>query len=213
MFTSQKALFRNGSQRLLGGVCSGLSVYFGVNKSLIRVAFLFSTLFFGIIIPLYIFAWALIPKARTISDKARMNGEPEVFQKEWNFKEPVNSSTEKAVNVQPFSKPVEMVLRTSSVLLGALILFFTLGLAIGSPLILELFWSIEFNTVNIYFNPIIGLFSEGEEFGVSALITILKVGLPGVILILKGVDLSNKQHANRFITVWILSVLISYFFL
>lgn len=211
MMVAQKALFRDGSKRLLGGVCAGLSHYFGVNLSLIRVGFLLSTFFFGIAIPLYIITWALIPKARTDKDKARMFGAFESFEKSVPFyqKEQERSKSNLVISNSILIKSAKFF----SLALGLTISFFTIGLAISSPLVLELFWEIKFNSINIYFNPIIGLFTEVEKFGLKELMKLLWVGLPGVILILKSLNVGSQKIANRLITTWLFVGVYTYFFL
>jgi phage shock protein PspC (stress-responsive transcriptional regulator) len=71
-----KTIFRDGDSRILGGVCAGLSHYFGIDKLFIRIAFLILTFAgFGFTIPVYIILWAIIPKARSTADKLKMQGE------------------------------------------------------------------------------------------------------------------------------------------
>lgn len=147
MFATQKQLFRDSSKRLLGGVCAGLGHYFGVSRALIRIAFLISIFFFGISIPLYIISWALIPKARSVNEKARMKSGFDTS------KTVSKNKKERHLNFTWLSK----LINTLSVLVGGFIILFTFGLAFGSPLFLELFCEIKVNAINIYFNPIINL--------------------------------------------------------
>ncbi|MBR6120983.1 MAG: PspC domain-containing protein [Prevotella sp.] len=56
-----KNLYRS-NDRVLGGVCAGLAEYFGLDITLVRLAYAvltFCTAFSGIII--YIIAWIIIP--------------------------------------------------------------------------------------------------------------------------------------------------------
>jgi phage shock protein PspC (stress-responsive transcriptional regulator) len=72
-----KRLFRDPDNKVIGGVCSGMAAYFGVEDPLwVRIGFviLFFTFGFG---PLaYIIAWILIPEAKTASDRLAMMGHP-----------------------------------------------------------------------------------------------------------------------------------------
>jgi phage shock protein PspC (stress-responsive transcriptional regulator) len=76
--TQKKRMFRDPDDKVLGGVCSGLSAYFGISDPLwlrvIMVIFLF--LSFGTAFWIYVILWIIIPKAKTASDKLQMKGEP-----------------------------------------------------------------------------------------------------------------------------------------
>ena len=71
-----RTIFRDGDSRIVGGVCAGLSHYFGIEKLFIRIVFLILTFAgIGFTIPIYIILWAIIPKARSRADKLKMQGE------------------------------------------------------------------------------------------------------------------------------------------
>lgn len=72
-----KRLFRDPDDKKIGGVCAGIAAYFGIEDPLwVRLGFiaLIFTGGFGIIT--YIILWALLPVAKTASDKLAMRGEP-----------------------------------------------------------------------------------------------------------------------------------------
>jgi phage shock protein PspC (stress-responsive transcriptional regulator) len=56
-----KRLYRTRDGRIIAGVCSGLAVYFGVDPTLIRLAFAVLAVFGAVGILLYLGAWAVIP--------------------------------------------------------------------------------------------------------------------------------------------------------
>ena len=71
-----KKLFRNPKDKIVAGVCSGLSNYFGITEPIwIRLFFVVLTLS-GMSILLYIVLMILMPKARTEADFKAMRGEP-----------------------------------------------------------------------------------------------------------------------------------------
>jgi phage shock protein PspC (stress-responsive transcriptional regulator) len=74
-YTAEKRLFRNPDDRILGGVCSGLGAYFGIEQVWIRLAFAFAFFFAGSGLLLYIILWIVIPEAKTTADKLQMRGE------------------------------------------------------------------------------------------------------------------------------------------
>jgi len=70
-----KRLFRDPEDKVVGGVCSGIAAYFGVNDPLwIRLGMAF-VIFSGIGFPLYFILWAIVPSAKTSSDRLSMRGE------------------------------------------------------------------------------------------------------------------------------------------
>ncbi len=71
----EKRLFRDGDRAMIGGVCAGVAAYFNVDVVIIRAIYVFTFLTFGIGFLLYLVLWALVPMARTSSDKLRMKGQ------------------------------------------------------------------------------------------------------------------------------------------
>ena len=72
---TEKRLFRDGDRAMIGGVCAGVAAYFNVEVLIIRAIYVFTFLTFGIGFLLYIVLWAIVPMARTSSDKLRMKGQ------------------------------------------------------------------------------------------------------------------------------------------
>lgn len=52
---------RDISNKIIGGVCSGIARKLGIDPLLIRILFIFSALFRGLFIPVYIILWIVIP--------------------------------------------------------------------------------------------------------------------------------------------------------
>ncbi|MFN0031805.1 MAG: PspC domain-containing protein [Flavobacteriales bacterium] len=74
---SQRKLYRDADDKVLAGVCAGLSHYFSIDPIIIRLIVVL--LFFvsgGSAILGYIIMWALVPKAETTAEKLKMRGEP-----------------------------------------------------------------------------------------------------------------------------------------
>ncbi|MDO5654644.1 MAG: PspC domain-containing protein [Flavobacteriaceae bacterium] len=83
---SSKKLFRDPDDKKLGGVCSGLGHFLGIDATWVRiitVVLLFvDPIFFSVastIIIAYFILWLVVPEARTTSDKLQMRGEPVNF--------------------------------------------------------------------------------------------------------------------------------------
>lgn len=91
-YRTGKRLFRNTDDEVVGGVCSGIAAYFGIQDAVwVRLFFVIFTLSGGFGVPLYIILWIILPKAETASDRLSMRGEPinfttigNIIQKEFN---------------------------------------------------------------------------------------------------------------------------------
>ena len=57
-----RRLYRSGNDKILGGVCGGLGEYFGIDPTLIRLAWIIFSLVYGSGILAYIIAWIIIPR-------------------------------------------------------------------------------------------------------------------------------------------------------
>lgn len=74
--TPTKRLYRNPDDKRVGGVCSGLSIFFGIDVVLIRVIFLIA-LFFGTCgFWMYLAVWIAAPEALTADQKCELHGLP-----------------------------------------------------------------------------------------------------------------------------------------
>ena len=72
-----KRLYRDPNDKILGGVCSGLAAYFGTQDTVwMRIAFFIFSMLAGSGVIIYLVMWAIIPPARTVSDRLEMMGEP-----------------------------------------------------------------------------------------------------------------------------------------
>lgn len=72
----RRRIFRDGDDKVLFGVCSGLSHHFGIDPIWLRLAFGLSFLIGGFGLMLYILLAIVMPKARTAAEKLEMMGEP-----------------------------------------------------------------------------------------------------------------------------------------
>lgn len=72
----RKKLFRDPQDKMLGGVMSGLSHYFGGDVLIWRLAILLLTIFTsGTFLLVYIILWFIVPQAKTAEDMLLMNGQ------------------------------------------------------------------------------------------------------------------------------------------
>ncbi|MDO1500112.1 PspC domain-containing protein [Winogradskyella maritima] len=74
---SSKKLYRDTDNSYIGGVSSGLSHYLGIDMVWVRLLWILLALGSGgTFILIYLLFWALVPEARTTSEKLTMTGDP-----------------------------------------------------------------------------------------------------------------------------------------
>lgn len=71
-----RRLFRDPDGKLIAGVASGLASFVGLPSWLVRLLFIALLPFFGTTVVIYLLLWALVPMARTTTDKLQMRGRP-----------------------------------------------------------------------------------------------------------------------------------------
>jgi len=75
-FKTGKRLFRDPEDKVVAGVASGLSAYFGITDPIIiRILFVLFTISGGLGVLSYLVLWIAVPKARSSSDFLSMKGE------------------------------------------------------------------------------------------------------------------------------------------
>lgn len=72
-----KKFYRDGENKVIAGVSSGLAAYFGVDPTIVRVVLgvcLISGVLSGFVVIMYLLLWIVSPVAETLSDKMEMRG-------------------------------------------------------------------------------------------------------------------------------------------
>ncbi|HRF79558.1 MAG TPA: PspC domain-containing protein, partial [Flavobacteriales bacterium] len=71
-----KRFFRDTEDKWLGGVLGGLGAYIGMDPLWLRIAMIALVLAsVGVLIPIYVLLWILVPKADSAADRLQMRGE------------------------------------------------------------------------------------------------------------------------------------------
>lgn len=223
-----KRLFRNPDDKKLGGVCSGIAAYFGVEDPLwIRLLFI-GLLFTGFGAISYLILWILVPEASTTADKLAMRGEPatieniaKAVEEEFNeLGERINewgsdsgkkkSDGTAASGIKGFlTNAVNFIGQVSGVIITlVLALIKILGVFIGAVIILVLLALIIALTAaaSVMF-PFIGTFTSADYFNSYLLLIsgFLLIGIPLFAVILTGIRLVSKFRPAR-ITYTIMAV-------
>lgn len=120
-----KKLFRNPDDKVLGGVASGLSGYFGIDTPYIRLAFVFLTIAGGSGVVIYLILWIITPAASSITERIKMKGGEITLDS-------IDSTVKETINPLPVTpeSTLKKVLMTPFRVLGQVIE--ALGSAFGS---------------------------------------------------------------------------------
>lgn len=131
----KKRMYRNIDERVLGGVCSGLGNYFGLDKVLFRIIFLILFFcgfaedgLFCVSLIAYCCLWIAMPAARTVEQKCDMKGKP-MNLSAWKDKD---FDLGKEMNEAATSPAGRTFKRAGGVFLGLLMLSIGSGILLGS---------------------------------------------------------------------------------
>lgn len=129
-----RRLYRNEDDKVIGGVCSGIASYFGIDPLFLRIGFAVSLFAFGTGILLYIFLMIVLPVAATPAEKLEMMGEPVDFN---NLSKTIEKDFKDAYNrYQPevktgFERFLEILVRVGAVVLIIFLISLFVPVSIG----------------------------------------------------------------------------------
>lgn len=224
--SSQKKLFRDVSNKTIGGVCSGLANYFNVSLWIPKVIFIVGafcslplSIFFrfhaggfffpginGFFIAVYIILWVVVPPAVTASNKLSMKGEnvdlnnikSTVQEDLGDSKKKVNNASKTNYNLDQELIPV----RERSTLGGIFIIlfkvfaYFILGCILIS--VIAALFGIGIGAFSLY--PLKGYIIGGSWQNTLALLTIiLCIWLPVVGIIIWIIRALTKTSRNVYL--------------
>ena len=131
-------LYRNIDERVFGGVCSGLGLYLGIDKVLIRLIFLLLFVigfaedgFFCISMVSYVCLWIAMPAARTVEQKREMKGRPVRLDSYKSKDFDINKEVKEAVE----SPGGQTIMRVMGVIIGSIFVIIGISGLIGCIII------------------------------------------------------------------------------
>jgi len=228
--TSVKKMYRDPDKRVLGGVASGVAAFFDADLALIRVLFVIFGIFgFGIVI--YIVMWIVLPEAKTITEKMKMQGEPVTLsniessvRKSMNEKEPTEESILTRIILLPF-RAIGAILRLLGPLLRTIVdvlrvaigivisligLFLILGFLLAFGVLLGTLSPPNWHLFSDY-----GIFSPGIPFNAIrnsfptwlALVAFFTVLIPSLFAVLVGSSIIARRVVFSATVGWSLFVI------
>jgi len=227
--SSSKKMYRDGKDKILGGVSSGLGHYFGIDTAWVRIIWILITLLFGTGILVYIVLWIILPEANSTAEELEMKGEPvNINNIERSIKDEYSKLEERVRNadytkvksglqdlIETLGRILTGFFKVLGMLVGVLILIIAATTLIG--LIIGFFsWgSIELLGIGEGFVSVPPFF----EFSLIPewLLTImlfLAIIIPFVFLFLIGLNILSKDKKSLGLTanlsllgVWIVSLI------
>lgn len=192
---TEKKLFRNPDDKIISGICSGLSAYLGLHDPIwIRILFtIIGLITGGSAIIAYIIGIIIIPEAKTNSQKLQMKGQPVTLQNlEENFDNVRNS-----LNNSKFSETlhtiINFIIRIVKYFVAIILLiigFSVLTLLFIGAMQSNLDWlhlGNEFSQMKNY------LIDDGKLFVTTIIAAFMVIGIPALGMIVLGVRILTKK--------------------
>ncbi|MFH2142164.1 MAG: PspC domain-containing protein [Bacteroidota bacterium] len=213
---SQRRLFRDPDNRIIGGVCAGLAAYFNIDRIIIRIIIIITFLFSGPL--LYLILWIVIPEAKTTAQKLEMSGEKINIENivksiKNEFKKVKKSFNEYKDKGYRGSKSVAdrfvfLLLTLTNFIIKVIIIvigfsFILIGLAILIGLIGGVFvdsWGA--NSFNL--QSLSNIFISHDNIVITLISLCLVIGIPVILIIMAGVKLIFRIKSKNKVVNWIL---------
>jgi len=229
-----KRLYRDGDNKILGGVAYGLGNYFGIDPAIVRVFFILSIFFGGLGILAYLILWVSIPEAKTVGEKMNMEGYPLTLENiEKFFKEKLPNKDGKEnlfvkIILFPFRIIGPIILGIISIIIPVLKILLSFILFVFSIVIIVFLIVFTLGAINLmrYQDFIIGSIDGVYISGINLSIIIaelpfylqlsifsfLIVALLFIIIIITKVLFTNKNNfSNRLIGLFFIGVILFIF--
>lgn len=224
-----KKLYRDGVNKFLGGVASGLGHYFGIDSIWVRLAFILITLTGGFGIPIYIILWILLPEAKTTADKLEMEGEAvNIDNIEKKIRTEFNNVGDKIKNadyskaktgfqnfLDTLGKIILAIFNVIGKIIGVLLMFVAAAILLTLVIGAFSFGSIEFMGMTQNFANIPSfMYSSLIPHWTLATLIFIAIGFPFLILFLLGLRIVsssvkqlNKATSLTLLGIWIIAIL------
>ena len=226
-----KKLYRDIDSKYIGGVCSGLEHYLGIDALWIRLFFIFFALFTGFGFIAYILLWILVPEAASTSQKLDMKGEPiNISNIERKVKEGFDDVSEKvkSVDYEKVGNKVKSSTQTFFDTIGDIIMFLfkvvgkfvgILLIIIGAATLIGLFIALfTVGVLDIIHIPGIDFYdmvsSTGTPVWLVSTLAFFAIGIPFFFLLYLGLkilvnNLKSIGNIAKFslLGLWLLSLI------
>jgi phage shock protein PspC (stress-responsive transcriptional regulator) len=204
---TDKQFMRDPENGMIGGVCKGVSSYFGIDLTLVRAIFIIIAFVPGFGVLLYIILWIITPEAKSHADRLRMKGKP--VNVDMMIKEVEKAAEKAASKVENYSKKnlkkenFEGVIKRTNKLGRFILSLFGAGLIVGSIIGVIMFLSTSFTNIGFFtsndgeqlisvydFSKVV--FNSGSQHFIAWLGIVGVVIIPLLIIFVLGLSLLFK---------------------
>ena len=218
-----RRLYRDGDNRILGGVCSGLGAYFKIDMVILRVIFVLAFILgLGTSLLLYIILWVVVPKAKTTAQRLEMRGkEATISNIEKSIKEEVKEvgeSYNKFMNSPDYDRGtsrmdrlgdvagsvLRVVLRVVVLLFGIFLIIFAIASLIGFVTTMVMgqsflhggMWNFGWDS-DVSMANLMNHFVSPGAYTISLIAILILVGIPILVLLFIGTKLLFRYKTNN----------------
>ncbi len=222
----KKRFFRDPDEKFVGGVCSGISAYFGIDPVWVRLIFAVALIVYGSGFWIYILLWIIIPEAKTTADRLMMRGEPvtvasiekNVREELDGLKDRVKDGSKATTSIGKFFETIGEVFKFIFLLIGKVIaaFFVFIALIVAVALLASLFGLIGAPFVH-YPGFLNHVFDSTSQFSWIYLGAVLLIAIPALMLAYAGVRFLFKiKRGSRMVGftalgIWLVALLIVIF--
>lgn len=227
----RRKLYRDEDRGVIGGVCTGLGHYFGIDAFWFKLVFLILAIGFGTGFVAYLILWIAMPKAVTTTEKLEMTGEPVTISNiEKKVREEFENVSQRIQNAdynelgnrvksgagdvgERLGSIFTSIFKVFAKIIGAIILVFSsvcfFGISIASVILIFTSQLPQNAAINMIVTPL-GL---ETPFWAQGILLLLCFGIPFFFLMMLGVKLlmANMRPLNAIVkytllAVWIVSI-------
>lgn len=218
----RRRLYRDGDNRVLGGVCSGMGAYFNIDVVILRIIFVIALfLSVGVAPIVYIVFWIAVPKAKTTAQRLEMKGkEATISNIEKTIREDVkevgdtinnyknSSSADGSTRREQFGDVVtsifRVVLRVLVLLFGAVLIIggiasligFVTSIAIGHSFMHGGPWNFGWDS-DVNMTGLLEHFVSPGAYTVSLIAISVLIGIPILLILFIGTKLLFRYKTNN----------------
>lgn len=213
-----KKFYRNGENKVVAGVASGLASYFGLDIAIIRIIFVVGIAFFGVGLIAYLVLWVASPIAESLTQKMEMKGQAVTIENiDSNIKKKLSDKSSGITprNESPFATILLLPFRILGklfqgigqllsklgpvfrVLMGIFLAILGLSLTVGAIVGTAAFFGLMSDHSWFTSSDDIGLFTRDLDPS-AGIFLFLATALPAIGVLISGVFLiSNNRIGNR----------------
>lgn len=219
----RRRLYRDGDNRVLGGVCSGMAAYFNMDPVILRIIFFLLFFIMGPFnILVYLILWIAVPKAKTTAQRLEMRGkEATISNIEKSIKEEVKEvgdSYNKFMNSPDYDRGtsrmdrlgdvvgsvLRVVLRVVVLLCGIFLIIaaiasligFITTMVMGNSFLHGGMWNFGWDS-NINMANVINHFVSPGAYTISMIAISILIGIPILVILFIGTKLLFRYKTNN----------------